>query len=213
MESILPDPILKLLPCINSKCTSSRPVNSVSFLETVNVYEHLVEDPTTSFVRYPYYSSKHKSFGKKQFSTEDLRKQFKSKLNFRADQLHIARQVALDLADELGIVPIMVSFIVDTGAGVHLRCAAPGLTTRNIKDMRMMSANGPVTSSKSTRVKFRKIRNQNCIVLENTPDVLSVGQLVAQGYNFHWVNSKGASPGAASNYLNLSGVDGERCYL
>ena len=94
----------------------------------------------------------------------------------------------------------MVSFIVDTGAGVHLRCAAPGLTTKNISDIQMMSANGPITSSKSTRVKFRKIRNQNCVVLENTPNVLSVGQLVKQGYSFHWVNLKGASSGTASNY-------------
>ena len=78
----------------------------------------------------------------------------------------------------------MVSFIVDTGAGVNLRCAAPGLSTKNIKDLAMMSANGPVTSSKSTRVKFRKIKNQNCVVLENTPNVLSVGQLVKQGYKF-----------------------------
>ena len=103
--------------------------------------------------------------------------------------LQIARQRALDLASEMEIpLPIMASFIVDTGAGVNLRCYAPGLTTKNINDLAMMSANGPITSSKSTKVKFRKIEDQNCVVLDNTPNVLSVGQLVKQGYNFHWIN-------------------------
>ena len=65
----------------------------------------------------------------------------------------MARQRALDLASELGIpLLIMVSFIVDTGAGVNLCCYAPGLTTKNMNDLAMMSANDPVSSSKSTRV-------------------------------------------------------------
>ena len=83
--------------------------------------------------------------------------------------MHVARQRAIDLSNELGVLPVMVSFIVDTGAGVNLRCYVPGLTTRNMNDLAMMSANGRVSSSKSTRVKFRKIKDQSCVVLENTP--------------------------------------------
>ncbi len=51
----------------------------------------------------------------------------------------------------------------------------------------MMSANGPITTNKITKVKFRTIENQNCVVLDNCPNVLSVGQLVAQGSDFLWI--------------------------
>ena len=93
---------------------------------------------------------------------------------------------ANNLAKAVGIIPVMTSFIVDTGAGIHLRCYASGLSTFDIQKISLMSANGPLTASKMTRVKFRNIGEQECIVLENSPNVLSVGQLVSQGYTFIW---------------------------
>ena len=80
----------------------------------------------------------------------------------------------------------MTSFIVDTGAGIHLICYAKGMKAFDIKNISLMSANGLLSANKATRVKFRNINEQECIVLENTPNVLSVGQLISQGYAFYW---------------------------
>ena len=106
----------------------------------------------------------------------------------------------------------MTSFIVDTGAGVNLKCYASGLPLSQIRELQLMSAKGPLSASTSTKVKFRNIADQQCIVLENTPDVISVGQLVAQGYQFHWVpgNQSIAKDGIG---INLEGVPGESAYL
>ena len=82
----------------------------------------------------------------------------------------------------------MTSFIIDTGAGLNLKCYAGGLSTREISDLAMMSANGPISTNQVTTVKFRNINDQDCVVLDNCPNVLSVGQLVSQGYDFLWLS-------------------------
>ena len=98
--------------------------------------------------------------------------------------------IANKLSESLGIfkepISVMTSFIVDTGAGIHLRCYAKGLTTYDIEQLSLMSANGPLTANRMTRVKFRTLGDQECIVLENTPNVLSVGQLVSKGFSVVW---------------------------
>jgi hypothetical protein len=83
-------------------------------------------------------------------------------------------------------LPVLTTFIVDTGAGVHLRCAASGLATSKIKKLTLQRANGLVETDCKTRVKFRRLGYHDCLVLENTPNVLSVGQLIKLGYSFHW---------------------------
>ena len=50
----------------------------------------------------------------------------------------------------------------------------------------MMSANGKVSSKKGTKLKLKKIGSQEFVVLDNTPNVLSVGVLLEQGYTFYW---------------------------
>ena len=54
--------------------------------------------------------------------------------------------------------------------------------------MAMISANGLVIKNQITTIKFRNISNQDCVVLDNCPDVLSVGQLISQGYDFIWLS-------------------------
>ena len=90
------------------------------------------------------------------------------------------------LSKTVGNIPVMTSFIIDTGAGIHLKCYAAGLSMFDIHKISLMSANGPLSASKMTKVKFRNIGEQDCIVLENSPNVLGVGQLVAQGFSFIW---------------------------
>ena len=99
-----------------------------------------------------------------------------------------ALEISNTLAKSLEIPMIVTSFLVDAGAGLNLKCYAHGLSTREINDLAMMSATGIVNASRITKVKFRNINNQDCVVLDNCPDVLSVGQLVAQGYDFLWLS-------------------------
>ena len=82
----------------------------------------------------------------------------------------------------------MTSFIVDTGAGLNIKCYAKGSSTREVNDLAMMSANGVVQANQVTTVKFRNINDQDCVILDNCPNVLSVGQLVSQGYDFIWLS-------------------------
>ena len=60
-------------------------------------------------------------------TTEDLLKEF-GKDSFRANKLLKAIERANLLATSVGIIPVMTSFIIDTGAGIHLKCYAPGLS-------------------------------------------------------------------------------------
>ena len=106
----------------------------------------------------------------------------------RVKRINKAFRVADELARELNIPTILTIFIVDTGAGLNLKCYAKGLSTREINDLTMMSANGTVSTNQVTTVKFRKISDQDCVVLDNCPNVLSVGQLVSQGYDFLWLS-------------------------
>ena len=123
-------------------------------------------------------------------TTESLLEEFRIDEGSRSKAILNSISIANKLSESLGIVnipiPMMTSFIVDTGAGIHLRCYAKGLSMYDIEQLSLMSANGPLTANKMTRVKFRTIGDQECIVLENTPNVLSVGQLVSKGFSFVW---------------------------
>ena len=59
-----------------------------------------------------------------------------------------------ELARKLNLPMIWTSFIVDTGAGLNLKCYARGLSTREINDLDMMSANGPISTNRVTTVKI-----------------------------------------------------------
>ncbi len=77
----------------------------------------------------------------------------------RLKSIENAIQRAKDLANELGLVHVMTSFIIDTGAGLSLRCYAKGLSTREISDLHLMSDNGPLSANKVTIVQFRTMQN------------------------------------------------------
>ena len=132
---------------------------------------------------------KHSNIGKSTKTTQTLLDEFS--LN-EVSRSNISLQAFLNaerLAKQFGYnyIPIMTSFIIDTGAGIHLKCFAKGMKTYDINQISLMSANGPLAANKATRVKFRNINNQECIVLENSPNVLSVGQLISQGFAFYWI--------------------------
>ena len=76
-----------------------------------------------------------------------------------------ALESARALAGEFGYIPVMTAFILDTGAGVHLKCFAKDLPLREMQEIYMHSANGPITSNKITNVEFRNIENSDCVVL------------------------------------------------
>ena len=64
--------------------------------------------------------------------------------------------------------PMLTTFIIDTGAGVNLKCAASGLATSKVKQMVLQSANGTVKADRETRIKFRRIGYHDFLVLEIT---------------------------------------------
>ena len=112
-------------------------------------------------------------------------------------------------------IPLLTTFIIDTGAGVNLKCAASGLATSEVKQMVLQSANGVVKADHKTRNKFRRIGYQDCLVLDNTPNVLSVGQLVKLGYSFHWTpGNTSEEPVNSEDFpFDMSTMSNERCYL
>ena len=112
-------------------------------------------------------------------------------------------------------IPMLTTFIIDTGAGVHLKCAASGLATSKVKRMVLQSANGTVNTDRKTRIKFRRIGYHDSLVLDNTPNVLSVGQLVKLGYSFHWTPGNTSEEPVNSEHFpfDMSTMSNERCYL
>ena len=112
-------------------------------------------------------------------------------------------------------IPLLTTFIIDTGAGVNLKCAASGLATSKVKQMVLQSANGAVKADRKTRIKFTRIGYHDCLVLDNTPNVLSVGQLVKQGYSFHWTpGNTSEEPVNSEDFpFDMSTMSNERCYL
>ena len=76
-------------------------------------------------------------------------------------------------------------FVADTGAGVHLACNKPKLETFAGPPVRLLSAGGPLESSLLTAVTLQGLPgSRTAVVLEATPDVLSLGLLV-QDEHFH----------------------------
>ena len=157
-----------------------------------------------------------------QKSTEQILENYSDIEVSRNQKIQKAVIRASKLADELQVPCIYTSFIIDTGAGLNLKCYAQGLSTREIDDLAMMSANGPTVTNKITQVKFRTIRNQNCVVLDNCPNVLSVGQLVAQGYDFLWIADPASKLQNHADRSSLASFDAnaalasnpyEKCFL
>lgn len=112
----------------------------------------------------PWYRSKSKL--KLAMSTENLLKQLDLQCALGQGNIDNAIASARSLAYEFGHIPVMTSFILDTGAGVHLKCYAKDLPTREVQYIyihisiyiSMHSANGPITSNRITNVKFRENR-------------------------------------------------------
>ena len=98
----------------------------------------------------------------------------------------VAHRRAAKLAELYKAIPMLVSSIMDTGAGVHLKCYASDISNHEIEQLNIMSANGKVSSDRGTKLKLKQIGNQEFVVLANTPNVLSVGVLIEQGYTFYW---------------------------
>ena len=79
-------------------------------------------------------------------------------------------------------------YIIDTGAGAHLsQWLANGKLRPNKKTINFITANGRVPS-KGFYVKMLKLIGETHFqVLDNTPNVLSVGRLVRENkIGFHW---------------------------
>ena len=53
----------------------------------------------------------------------------------RIKRINLAFRRADALAKELDLPTILTSFIIDTGAGLNLKCYAHGLSTREINDL------------------------------------------------------------------------------
>ena len=82
--------------------------------------------------------------------------------------------------------------IVDTGTENHLisaqRCEREGLSPYRIeKPLRLMTANGIITADTRVDMKIPGINGTvSPLVMKDSVDALSVGRLVADGWDFHW---------------------------
>ena len=171
---------IKIMPFIGKNID-----RSISFCKDIETLEYEM-DSLNSFGKK---CKSHNNFGKIGKTTQTLLDEFSLNHISRNNNLLKSVLIAEKLAKQFVVIssiPIMTSFIVDTGAGIHLKCFAKGMKTHDIKQLSLMSANGPLSANKGTRVKLRSINEQECIVLENTPNVLSVGQLISQGFAFYW---------------------------
>lgn len=126
--------------------------------------------------------------------------------------LEKAIQNAKQLAKEIGHIPLVATVLIDTGAGFHVKAYTSDLSLAHVDPITVSTANGPAVCDKTATLKFRNLEDQTCLVLDNAPDLLSVGQLVAQGYAFHW------TPGVSeefrsSDQLSLDALPGEIAVL
>ena len=95
---------------------------------------------------------------------------------------------------------------------MNVKCYSEDLTLKDIQNIRIGSANGITQTNKSTNVQFETIGNQECVVLNDSPDLLSVGSLVEQGYAFHWVPPN-SSKDRANQRAYLVTPDGRKLEL
>ena len=81
-------------------------------------------------------------------------------------------------------------YVVDTGSGVHLRRRTADMATIRGNKLQLKTAAGMIYSTDRCELE-PEFGGQYAEVLDDTPDVLSVGRLVASGWDFYWPRYRG----------------------
>ena len=103
-----------------------------------------------------------------QKTTSEILENYAEYESIRIQSISRAIETASALAKSLEIPMIMTSFIVDTGAGLNLKCYAHGLSTREISDLAMMSIKSPRSNLGISVIKtvlFLKIVLMFCLLV------------------------------------------------
>ena len=78
-------------------------------------------------------------------------------------------------------------YIVDTGAGIHLQRKRRHLLMKRSNPLRLTTASGTITSNHITVKHVEMLGNLDFRVLDDTPNLLSVGRLIREcGLTFVW---------------------------
>ena len=101
---------------------------------------------------------------------------------------HQARLAATKLSTELEIIPCLVSRIADTGSGVHIRQRRPGMKIDKGQTIQLETAGGNLTTDNEFSEKLGPLGDISSVVLDKSPDVVSVGRIVESGIGFVWVD-------------------------
>ena len=92
------------------------------------------------------------------------------------------------LAEELQIVRCLVTRIADTGSGVHIRRRRDGMKVQPGQTIQLETAGGNLTTSDEHSEKLGPLGAISSVVLDNSPDVVSVGRIVKTGIGFVWTD-------------------------
>lgn len=85
--------------------------------------------------------------------------------------------------------------ILDPGASLHIIRYQRGMRMKKGPLVRIQTANGIVTTNKYVSIEIPKIGVVDCVVLKDTPNLISMGKLLKQfGLRFDWDSSQYDSP-------------------
>ena len=86
-------------------------------------------------------------------------------------------------------------YILDSGASLHIVRYRTGMRMKRGPTIRIQTANGIVTTSKYVSIEIPNIGVVDCVVLKDTPNLVSMGKLLKQfGLRFDWDCSQYDSP-------------------
>ena len=84
------------------------------------------------------------------------------------------------------------SWIVDSGSAFDIVCrndlaVAEAASITESRNLTLQTANGDIDATEGTDVEIHQLgHTTDAVVLDKSPNVLSLGKLIASGHSFHW---------------------------